>query len=157
MHTPHYGVVRGSKNKFGLKGCRLVSGQYAYSPHCCCRKKHKAACKQQAEQHLRVEITIDDGCLVPYPPNQSSSSVNQSRAESPAFGKNRQIPAPEGTMNMDVKHTRLFPVKIQVWHFKLTVTVIMIVIIIIIIIAIIVTLIVIIVIITNVLPQMLVV
>ena len=97
----------------------MISGQYSNSLHYCCRKKHKVACKQQAEQHLRVDITIDDGCLVPYPPNQSSSSaVNQSRAESPASSRKKQIPAPDGTMNMDVKHTRLFPVKIQVWPFN---------------------------------------
>ena len=77
----------------------MISGQYSNSLHYCCRKKHKVACKQQAEQHLRVDITIDDGTVLPYPFNQSSSpSVSQTR----------------GAMSMDVKHTHLFPVKIQV-------------------------------------------
>lgn len=78
--------------------CRLV---VYCSPDCqkAHWRKHKAACKQQAEQHLRVDITIDDGTVLPYPFNQSSSpSVSQTR----------------GAMSMDVKHTHLFPVKIQV-------------------------------------------
>lgn len=117
-HTAWYSVVRGENNTFEILARSKISGQCGNSPHHCCRRKHKAACKQQAEQHLRVDITTDGGSFWPIIPNQSSSSsVNQSRAESPASGHKTRIPPPNGTMNMDVKHTRLFPVKIQVWNW----------------------------------------